>query len=146
MSTTLKIVVSNAETSCLYHQNKMGGLSSPQGLLQAPHRVYLLPALKAGRLGCLCTLKWPREEAVISQVVYTSHLPQNPAGLHAPAGSSKCVNALPQEQGTARRCGALCLPWEPWPVPISSGGHPAATPPASTCAGPGHQPQLLGTD
>lgn len=69
----------------------MGGLSSQQGLLQASRRVYLLPALKVGKLGCLCTLKWPREEAIIFQVVYTSHLPQNPASLRAPTASSKCV-------------------------------------------------------
>lgn len=126
-------------------KKKMGGLSSPQGLLQASHRVYLLPALKAGRLGCLCTLKWPRQEAVIFQVVYTSHLPQNPAHLHVPAGSSKVWMSCLRDRGQ-RAAAVLYLPWEPWAVPISSGGHTAATPPASTAAGPGHQLQLLGID
>lgn len=72
----------------------MGDFSTPQGLLQASHRVYLLSALKVGKLGCSCTLKLPREGAVIFQVVHTSHLPQKSASLHALIASSQYLNAM----------------------------------------------------
>lgn len=107
MSTTLKIVVSNAETSCSCHQKEVGGFSSPQGLLQASQRVYLLPASKAGKMGCLRTLKWPREEAVIFQVVYTSHLPQNPASLRVPTASSVWIPCLGLRE--QRAAAVLCV-------------------------------------
>lgn len=72
----------------------MGDLTTPQGLLQASDRVYLLPALKVGKLGCFCTLKWPKEEAVIFQIVHTSHLPQKSSSLHALIASSKYLNTM----------------------------------------------------
>lgn len=70
MSTTLKIVVSNAETSCLYHQKKMGGLPSPQGLLQG------LPSacLESRQIGMFAHSQVAKEEGIIFQVVVTSHL------------------------------------------------------------------------
>jgi len=72
----------------------MGNLSTPQGLLQAPHRVYLLPALKVGKLGCSCALKWLKEEAVIFQAVRVSHLPQKSASLQALIARSKYLNTM----------------------------------------------------
>lgn len=106
MSTTLKIVVSNAETSCLYHQKKIGGLSSPQGLLQASHKGLPSACLESRQTGMFVHSQCPWEEAVIFQVVYTSRLPQNPASLHAPAGSSRCE--LPAS-GSGDSCSAAAV-------------------------------------
>lgn len=62
-------------------KKQMGDFSTPQGLPQASPGVYLLSALRAGKLHCSCTHKSPRGEAVVFPAVYTSCFPQKSASL-----------------------------------------------------------------
>lgn len=117
----------------------MGGLSSPEGLLQASHMIHLPPALKASKLECLCPLKQPREEAIIFQVVYTSHLPQNPARLHGPAASCVWIPCLRVREQRAAAVLCVCLGIQcPSPQVVTQ------LSPLQLLQGPGHQLQLLG--